>query len=158
MAAFKALVLRGPDVEKDGVSAWTAKDLCRLVEERYGESYSENGMLKLLHGLDLSWQKTRPAHPKAVSGRSGPRGVGRRCLFPVDGDEFFEVLDAVLAEGRRIIFAASVDGDDTVFRLHVDDDRMEEVFVLIEHLGDTGEGEDVGDGGHAQAAFAVACC
>ena len=65
MAAFKALVLRGPDIEKDGVSAWTAKDLCRIVEERYQVSYSENGMLKLLHSLDLSWQKTRPAHPKA---------------------------------------------------------------------------------------------
>jgi transposase len=65
MAAFRALVLRGPDIEKDGVSAWTAKDLCRIVEERYQVSYSENGMLKLLHSLDLSWQKTRPAHPKA---------------------------------------------------------------------------------------------
>jgi transposase len=60
MAAFKALVLRGPDPERDGVSSWTAKDLCRLVEERFGVSYSENGMLDLLHGLNLSWQKTRP--------------------------------------------------------------------------------------------------
>jgi transposase len=65
MAAFKALVLRGPDPERDGVSSWTAKDLCRLVEERWGVLYSENGMLDLLHGLDLSWQKTRPAHPQA---------------------------------------------------------------------------------------------
>jgi len=64
-AAFKALVLRGPDIERDGVSSWTAKDLCRIVEERYQVSYSENGMLKLLHSLDLSWQKTRPVHPKA---------------------------------------------------------------------------------------------
>ncbi len=64
MAAFRAHVLRGPDIEKDGLSSWTAKDLCRLVETRYGQSYSENGMLKLLHSLDLSWQKTRPAHPK----------------------------------------------------------------------------------------------
>jgi transposase len=47
------------------VSSWTAKDLCRLVEERFGVSYSENGMLDLLHGLDLSWQKTRPVHPQA---------------------------------------------------------------------------------------------
>lgn len=65
MAAFKALVLRGPDVEKDGVSSWTAKDLCRIVQQRYQVSYSENGMLKLLKNLDLSWQKTRPVHPKA---------------------------------------------------------------------------------------------
>ena len=65
MAAFKALVLRGPDPERDGLSSWTAKDLCRLVEKRFGVSYSENGMLDLLHGLDLSWQKTRPVHPQA---------------------------------------------------------------------------------------------
>lgn len=68
LAAFRALVLRGPEIEKDGVSSWTAKDLCRIVEERYGPSYSENGMLKLLHSLDLSWQKTRPMHPKADPG------------------------------------------------------------------------------------------
>ena len=36
MAAFKALVLRGPDPERDGLSSWTAKDLCRLVEKRFG--------------------------------------------------------------------------------------------------------------------------
>ncbi len=28
-------------------------------------AYSENGMLDLLHGLGLSWQKTRPVHPQA---------------------------------------------------------------------------------------------
>ena len=65
MASFRAVVLRGPDSEKDGVSSWTAKDLCRIVEQRYKVSYSENGMLKLLKSLDLSWQKTRPVHPKA---------------------------------------------------------------------------------------------
>jgi transposase len=65
MAAFKALVLRGPDPEHAGVSSWTARDLCRLVEERFRVSYSENGMLDLLHGLGLSWQKTRPVHPQA---------------------------------------------------------------------------------------------
>jgi hypothetical protein len=63
--AIRALVLRGPDVEKDGMSSWTAKDLCGIVEQRYKVSYSENGMLKLLKNLDLSWQKTRPVHPKA---------------------------------------------------------------------------------------------
>jgi transposase len=65
MAAFKALVLRGPDPERDGVSTWRAKDLCRIVEQRFGVVYSENGMLRLLHDLDLSWQKARPIHPEA---------------------------------------------------------------------------------------------
>lgn len=65
LAAFKALVLRGPDPERDGVSTWRAKDLCRMVEDRFGVVYSENGMLRLLHDLELSWQKTRPIHPEA---------------------------------------------------------------------------------------------
>ena len=72
LAAFKALVLRGPDAERDGVSTWPAKDVCRLVEQRFGVVYgefgvvySENVMLQLLHDLDLSWQKARPVHPEA---------------------------------------------------------------------------------------------
>ena len=51
--------------ERDGVSSWRAQDLCRLVEQRFGVVYSENGMLRLLHDLDLSWQKVRPIHPEA---------------------------------------------------------------------------------------------
>ena len=65
MAAFKALVWRGPDPERDGVSTWRAKGLCAIVEDRFGVVYSENGMLRLLHDLDLSWQKTRPIPPEA---------------------------------------------------------------------------------------------
>jgi len=65
LAVLRAMVLRGPDIERDGVSSWTAKDLCRLVEARFGVRYQESGMLKLLHSLDLSWQKTRPCHPCA---------------------------------------------------------------------------------------------
>ena len=65
LAAFKALVLRGPDPERDGVSTWRAKDLCRIVAQRFGVCYAENGMLRLLHDLGLSWQKARPVHPEA---------------------------------------------------------------------------------------------
>jgi transposase len=65
LATFKALVLRGPDPERDGVSSWRAKDLCRIVAARFGVVYSENGMLRLLHDLGLSWQKARPIHPEA---------------------------------------------------------------------------------------------
>jgi transposase len=63
--AFKAIVLRGPDPERDGVSSWRAVDLCRLAEERFGVAYREGGMLRLVKALDLSWQKTRPRHPQA---------------------------------------------------------------------------------------------
>jgi transposase len=65
MASLRALVLRGPDPERDGVSTWRAKDLWRIVAARFGVAYSENGMLRLLHDLGLSWQKARPIHPEA---------------------------------------------------------------------------------------------
>jgi transposase len=55
----------GPDPERDGVSTWRARDLCRIVERRFGVCYTENGMLRLLHDLGLSWQKTRALHPEA---------------------------------------------------------------------------------------------
>jgi transposase len=64
-AALKALVLRGPDLARDGCVAWRVRDLCTLVDRRFGRRYSETGMLRLLHSLDLSWQKPRPVHPEA---------------------------------------------------------------------------------------------
>jgi transposase len=64
-AALKALVLKGPKLGGDGCVAWRVRDLRDLVERRFGVSYSETGMLRLLHGLDLSWQKARPVHPEA---------------------------------------------------------------------------------------------
>jgi transposase len=64
-AALKALVLRGPKLERDGCVAWRLRDLCGLVERRFGIGYSETGLLTLLKRLDLSWQKARPVHPEA---------------------------------------------------------------------------------------------
>jgi len=64
-AALKALVLKSPDLKRDGCIAWRARDLCRLVEQRFGVSYKESGMLRLLHSLEFSWQKPRPVHPEA---------------------------------------------------------------------------------------------
>src|SRR5918994_933510 len=64
-AALKAVVLRGPDPERDGVSTWRIVDLCRVVQARFGVTYRKGGMLRLVKSLDLSRQKTRPSHPKA---------------------------------------------------------------------------------------------
>ena len=64
-AALKALILRGPKLERDGCVAWRARDLRELVERRFGVRYSESGGRRLLRGLDLSWQKARPVHPEA---------------------------------------------------------------------------------------------
>ena len=64
-AALKAIILQGPKLERDDCVAWRARDLCDVVERRFGVRYAENGMLRLLKGLDLSWQKARPVHPEA---------------------------------------------------------------------------------------------
>jgi transposase len=64
-AALRALVLEGPKLARDGCVAWRVRDLRALVARRFGVSYSDTGMLRLLHGLDLTWQKARPVHPEA---------------------------------------------------------------------------------------------
>jgi transposase len=63
-AALKAWVLRGPDPERDGVSAWRLVDICDHAEEAYGVRYSEWGMSRLLKRLGLSRQKARSRHPQ----------------------------------------------------------------------------------------------
>ena len=63
-ATLKAWILKGPKLARDGCVAWRIRDLCALVERRFGVVYSETGMLRLLKGLDLSWQKARPTHPE----------------------------------------------------------------------------------------------
>ncbi len=64
-AALRALILRGPDPKRDGCREWRIADLCRAVEERFGVAYAETGMLRLVKGLGLSWQKARPRPPGA---------------------------------------------------------------------------------------------
>ena len=63
-AALKAWVLRGPNPERDGISAWRLVDACAHAERTYGVRYSGWGMSRLLHRLGLSRQKTRPRHPQ----------------------------------------------------------------------------------------------
>jgi transposase len=82
MAALKAVVLAGPDPAVDGVVRWRIVDLCRWVAERWGVSYSETGMLRLLWSLDLSHRKTRPRHPQTdekaqQAFKKDPMGDGR---------------------------------------------------------------------------------
>lgn len=65
LKGLRELVLAGPDVEADGLSAWTLPELCREVEERWKVAYHPSHMGKLLRSLGLSRQKARPSHPKA---------------------------------------------------------------------------------------------
>jgi putative transposase len=80
-ASLRALVLAGPDPEEDGVSTWRAIDLCRIAEARWGVRYSERGMQRLLHALDLSWQTPRPQHPQSKpEDQQAFKKTGRRPL------------------------------------------------------------------------------
>jgi transposase len=63
-AALKAWVLRGPNPERDKVSAWRLVDICDHAAQAYGVRYSEWGMSRLLKRLGRSRQKARPSHPQ----------------------------------------------------------------------------------------------
>jgi len=65
MAALKAVVLLGPDPAVDKIARDGALSIFAGVEQRWGVSYSETGMLRLLWSLDLSHRKTRPRHPQS---------------------------------------------------------------------------------------------
>ena len=64
-AALAARVFRGPDPERDGVSAWTRADLRGWLEARFGTAFHPSSLSRVLKRLDLSKQKTRPVHPGA---------------------------------------------------------------------------------------------
>jgi transposase len=64
-AALAARVFRGPDPERDGVSAWTRADLGGWLEARFGKPFHPSSLSRVLERLDLSRQKVRPVHPQA---------------------------------------------------------------------------------------------
>ena len=80
-AVLRTMVLRGPDPDRDGVSAWRLVDICRLCDDRYDVTYSVSGMFDLLKGLDLSWQKTGLAilKPMPPPRRLSKRGARQSC-------------------------------------------------------------------------------
>lgn len=63
-AALRAVVLRGPDPERDGVCTWTRAELSRWLAAHCGKALHPASLGRLLHQLGLSWQKARPAHPQ----------------------------------------------------------------------------------------------
>jgi transposase len=79
-AMLRAIILAGPDPVVNGVSTWRVVDLCGIVRERFGISYSESGLAKLLHALDLSWQTPRPQHPESnAAGQAAFKKSSGRC-------------------------------------------------------------------------------
>jgi transposase len=65
LAVLKAWMLKGPNPERAGVSAWRIVDAIAFCNERFGVRYSQEGMRRILRQeLNLSHQKTRPVHPQ----------------------------------------------------------------------------------------------
>ena len=64
MAELKALVLKGPDPEKNKVVRWRCVDLRDEVVERFDVTVSERTIGKWLRKLGLTRLQPRPFHPK----------------------------------------------------------------------------------------------
>ena len=64
MQELSVIVETGPDPERDGVVRWRRVDLKRVIEERFGVSYSERTISDLLAALSFSHISGRPQHPK----------------------------------------------------------------------------------------------
>jgi len=62
---LRAWVLAGPDPEADGISSYRLLDIAAHIQERWASSYGLSALSRMLHRMGLSWQTTRPAHPKA---------------------------------------------------------------------------------------------
>ena len=58
-----AIVMAGPDPEKDGFCAFTRDDLVAIAKKKFKKSMHATSMGRLLRRLDLSRQKARPTHP-----------------------------------------------------------------------------------------------
>ena len=57
------LVLAGPDVEKEGLSAYTRDDIARIIMEKWILTYDPTSVGRILRSLGFSRQKARPSHP-----------------------------------------------------------------------------------------------
>jgi len=64
MQELAELVETGPDMAVDGVVRWRRIDLQRVIEERFGVTYNERTISKLLAALGFSHMSARPQHPR----------------------------------------------------------------------------------------------
>ena len=58
------LVETGPDPAVDGIVRWRRIDLKQVIEERFGVTYNERTVSKLLVALGFSHISARPQHPR----------------------------------------------------------------------------------------------
>jgi transposase len=65
LAAVKAAILQAVCRSGDAKPAYRIVDVAAMIEERTGVRYSVSGTHRLMKTMGLSYQKTRPSHPKA---------------------------------------------------------------------------------------------
>ena len=77
--ALRDIVVKGPNVEAEGLSSYTRDDLVKIAEDTWNVAYDPTSMGRILKGLGLSRQKTRPSNPKKDPGASEAlkKGSGR---------------------------------------------------------------------------------
>ena len=63
-AEVLAIVMAGPDPDRDGFSAFTRDDLITICVTKFGKCMHPTSMGRLLRKLDLSRQKARPSQPQ----------------------------------------------------------------------------------------------
>ena len=80
-ATLAAVILRGPDPERDGSCAWTRADLCRWMAGHFGKTYHPSSMTRVLRHMGFSRQRARPVHPQ--HDEKAPRRFQKRgCARP----------------------------------------------------------------------------
>jgi transposase len=62
-ALLRARVFQRPTLEEGG-GDWTLPRLCAWIESRLGKRLHPASLSRVMRGLDLSRQKTRPRHPR----------------------------------------------------------------------------------------------
>ena len=61
-AALAAVIIAGPEPQRDGVCAWTRAD--RAAGLRFAKTYHPSSMTRVLRRMGFSRQKARPSHPR----------------------------------------------------------------------------------------------
>lgn len=80
-AALAAVILKGPEPERDRVCAWTRADLCAWMADRFGKTYHPSSLTRVLRRLGFSRQKARPANPRRDA-KAQERFKKRGCARP----------------------------------------------------------------------------
>ena len=80
-----AIVMAGPDPEKDGFCAFTRDDLVAIAKKKFDKSMHPASMGRVLRRMDLSRQKARPTHPMkdpaaAAAFKKSPAAPGKNSM------------------------------------------------------------------------------